>query len=165
MCKLPVKGPQHNADGNMAPRWKLGTFLRYSRESNSYVLHSDEDGYTTSRAVMRRPVEDRWKMEKIQNIKVTPWDLIQKNEIEVTFKPADEKLEEFEDKAVGAPRRFKITRKDLELVGFTGGCPQCDCILRDGKARGGLQHSERCRARVIAEISKTSAGKARVDKA
>ena len=108
-----MKGPQHNADGNIAPLWKTGTFLGYSRGSNSCVPHSDEDGYTTSRAVLRRPVEDRWQLDTVQNVRATPWDLIQKSEVEVTFKPADEELEEFEDKAVGAPRRFTITNADL----------------------------------------------------
>ena len=59
LYKLPLKGPQHDAEGNMAPRWKTGSFLGYSRDSNSYMLYSDEDGFTTSRAVVRRPMEDR----------------------------------------------------------------------------------------------------------
>ena len=90
---------------------------------------------------------------------------MQKGPQEVTFKPQAEKLDEFPDNVVGAPRRLKITKRDLENVGYTEGCPQCDHTLRNVAARGGLQHSDRCRTRVMAEVSKTPAGKARVDDA
>ena len=90
---------------------------------------------------------------------------MQKGVSEVISTPRAEKPDEFPDAVAGAPRWFKITKRDLENVGCAGGCPQCEHILRNGAASGGLQNSERCRTRVMAEVSKTPSGKARVDDA
>ena len=38
LWKLPSKGPQHDVQGNMGPRLRPGTFLGYSRDSNSYRI-------------------------------------------------------------------------------------------------------------------------------
>ena len=73
LYKLPTKGPQHNAEGNMAARWAQGLFVGYSRSSNSYLIATD-DGVKTSRELMRRPFPNRWDAAKVQAIKVTPWD-------------------------------------------------------------------------------------------
>ena len=164
LYKLPIKGPQHDAEGNMGPRWKSAVFLGYNRDSSSYVLGTDE-GVVTSRAVMRRPIEDRWSLDEAKSVKATPWDMLQRAELEVVLKPVTEKLEEFEDKESKGPRRFKITKRDLEAVGFTKDCQQCEHIIKEGAGRGGLQHGERCRKRVMEELSKTPAGKARVGRA
>ena len=72
LYKLPSKGPQHDAEGNMSARWKLGVFLGYNRESNAYLLAND-DGVVTSRAVMRRPIENRWRADLVESITATPW--------------------------------------------------------------------------------------------
>ena len=42
LVKLPIKGPQHDAEGNMSPRWKQGIFVGYSRDSNAYVFYTPE---------------------------------------------------------------------------------------------------------------------------
>ena len=62
----------------------------------------------------------------------------------VVLKPVAEKLEELEDKESKGPRRFKITKRDLESAGYTRGCQQREHILKEGVGRGGLQHGERC---------------------
>ena len=135
----------------MGPRWNSASFLVYSQDSNSCVLGT-ADGIVTSRAVLRRPSEDRWSLDEAKNIKATPWDLLQRTEVEVELKPATEKLEEFEGKESRGPRWFKITKRDLEAVGCTRGCQQCEHLLNDGIGRGGLQHSERRRERVMRDI-------------
>ena len=69
---LPSKGPQHDVGGNMVARWAIGTFLGYSRESNTYIIGTPE-GVRNTRAMMRRPFPDRWDAETIGNITTTPW--------------------------------------------------------------------------------------------
>jgi hypothetical protein len=71
MYKLPPKGPQHDPHGNVSERWLSGIFLGYKRSSNSYVIGVDE-GIATSRAVQRRPLENRWELEAISQLKATP---------------------------------------------------------------------------------------------
>jgi hypothetical protein len=114
-------------------------------------------------------MEERWDLDEAKNIKATPWDLLQRTEVETILKPVADRLEEFEDKESKGPRRFKITKRDLgnppHGVGSTRGCQQCEHILKEGRGRGGLQHSERCRERVMRELAKTPADKARIDKA
>ena len=130
---------------------------------------NDRVGIVTSRVVMRRHIEDRWGQDEAKSVRASPWDLMQRTEAETVLKPVTEKLGEFEDKESKGPRRFKITRRDLENppsgVGFTRGCQHCEHILKEGMGRGGPQQSERCRARVMTELSKMPAGKARVDRA
>ena len=86
MYKLPTKGPQHDAEGNMGPRWKSAAFLGYNRDTGSYILGTAE-GIVTSRAVMRRPMEDRWNLDEAKSVKATPWDMLQRAAIEVVLKP------------------------------------------------------------------------------
>ena len=106
----------------MAPRWKQGVFLGYARDSNSYRLYTDE-GMTTSRAVMRRPMESRWNRESIQAVAATPWDTLKKPERQVRFEPSQERLEDFIDAKPSWPRKFKILAKDLKELGYTVDCP------------------------------------------
>ena len=97
MYKLPVKGLQHDEQGNMAPRWKSGISLGYNRDSNSYILGTD-GGWTTSRAMMRRPLQDRWDARSVESVSVTPSSTTNKVNMDVTFKPLNaEGLEEFPD--------------------------------------------------------------------
>ena len=61
------------------------------------------------------------------------------------------------------PRRFNITRQDLEAHGYTAKCPGCTAILR-GTAR--QAHSEQCRARMekdMKEEPKVKAARERAD--
>jgi hypothetical protein len=160
-AKLPIKGPQHGADGNMAPRHVIGTFVGYAKDSNSYRIVVNNKVMNT-RSIMRRPMSERWQIDAIEGITSTPWDLLGKSEVRAKFKPNEEELEKFPDRQPGVPRRFKITKKDLEEVGYSEGCPQCDHIMRYGNNQPGLQHQERCRARVLAELAKILRGQQRL---
>ncbi len=97
LYKLPVKGPQRDAVGNMAVRWRLGVFLGYSKDSNSYLVN-DNGETKTSRALMRRPAQMRWNAELIEAIVGTPWDWSTRNgELAgVRFCETEEGLEKFE---------------------------------------------------------------------
>jgi len=165
LYKLPTKGPQHDAAGNLAPRWRLGVFLGYARESNSYLVN-DAGETRTSRALMRRPEQLRWNAELIEGIKSTPWSWNTRG-VEapgVRFRDIEDGVEEFPSRSVRIPRRFKITKSDLDnpAIGYTTGCAQCDHILAYGRARPGSQHNDRCRARVMAELSKSPEGQRRL---
>ena len=52
LFKQPPKGPEHDAEGNMAPRWHEGVFLGYDRASCSYILNTT-DGIKTAKAIQR----------------------------------------------------------------------------------------------------------------
>ncbi len=46
----------------------------------------------------------------------------------------------------------------LKDFGYTDGCRQCDHIRAFGEVRGGLPHSERCRARIVKAMGETEKG-------
>jgi hypothetical protein len=111
MYKQPPKGPQHDVEGNMAPRWHDGLFLGFDRNSSSYIL-STADGIRTARTIQRLPMADRWSVEKLQMVAGTPWTWAKRERPTVTFGKTGEKLEEFPDR-LPLPRRFKIIKSFL----------------------------------------------------
>ena len=72
LYKLPTKGPQSEPDGNMGAKWKEGIFVGYHRASNVYQILT-QDGLTTARSLMRRPMANRWNKERVFETKATPW--------------------------------------------------------------------------------------------
>jgi len=163
MYKLPPKGPQHDPHGNVSERWLSGIFLGYKRSSNSYVIGVDE-GIATSRAVQRRPLENRWEMEAISQLKAPPWSTRAKRDHEVHFEQEAPKDEPVKDDMAINPRRLKLMYSDFVEHGFTGGCKLCDYMQQYKKTKGGLQHTETWRARMMAELGKTVAGQLRLER-
>ncbi len=160
LYKLPMKGPHHDPDGNMGTRWREALFVGYHRASNVYVLIGEE-GVVAARSLMRRPAANRWSAERVMSIKATPWSERERTELKVRLEeaPAPEKTS---DLAPANPRRFRINKKDLEEHGYTDGCVQCDHIMRYGLNKAGVNHSDRCRTRMITEIGRTELGQQRL---
>ena len=142
----------------MGPRLLPGIFLGYRRDANTYVIGLENGKMTESRAVTRRPMADRWKGELVEGITDTPW---------TTRTTAPAARIEFGD-AVDAhpahpeqpslPRRLKITMKMLRQHGTTDGCPQCEHIRAFSEHKAGVQHSEKCRARIAESLAATADG-------
>ena len=87
--KLLLKGPRFNHDGNMTNRSELGIFLGYDHSSNQYV-YATQSGIHMSRSVQRRPLQERWQLTKIAEIKATPWNLKETRERGVMFREGHE---------------------------------------------------------------------------
>ena len=64
--------------------------------------------------------------------------------------------------AIGDPRRCRITKQDIDNVGYSDGCVGCNA-MRAGKAA--QRHSKYCRRRVQDELKGTEEGRQRLDKA
>ena len=73
----------------------------------------------------------------------------------------DVEKQAFETKATLA-RQTYIRACDLEEFGLTRGCPRCDHELTYGPNRTSKPHSQACRARIMAEMTKTEAGRIRI---
>ena len=56
-----------------------------------------------------------------------------------------------------------IRQSDLEKFGYTGGCEACAAI-REGRERQGINHNEKCRARIQEALKETSQGQARLER-
>ena len=171
--KQPPKGPQHDANGNMAPRMFPGIFLGYHHTSNCYRVATADGNVIKIRSVLRRPFADRWCAESIKSIKATPWSLraIAAPDVIELGRPV-EKPVGVEDDRVPIPRRLKITARILETYGTTDGCAQCSHIRAFRETKPGLQHTTICRKRIVDAMAATDAGanqlerfEARVDRA
>ncbi len=164
--KLPTKGPQHNANGNMAARQAPGIFLGYSVLSNSYKIALDTGELVESRAVQRVPFENRWSGEALKRVHATPWSLRPSGGARrVEFGETIVQHQRPDGPALANPRRLKITIETLKEHGFTEHCRQCDHIKAFGERKGGLPHSEACRARIVESMLATPRGAARVQDA
>ncbi len=88
LYKLPGKGAAVAGRGNMAMNWEDGVFLGYRRDTLEYVI-ATADGVTSSRALMRRPTEQRWVPGNVGQITATPWEMVKKPEPTTTMAPAE----------------------------------------------------------------------------
>ena len=61
------------------------------------------------------------------------------------------------------PRRARLKPEDFQTFGYTVGCPGCDQLQVGGPVR--RNHSDICRDRIEAELSKTDTGKDRLGRA
>ena len=156
--KPPLKGPQHDADGNMGPRLRDGIFLGYKRSSNSYVVADERGNVVESRAVQRRPMEQRWDRASIESLTTTPWNLRETADAKrVELGEEAPKHDVAEDK-VPVPRRLKITMKLLRQLGTTDDCPQCEHVRQFNETKNGLAHTEKCRKRLVEALEQTEEG-------
>ncbi len=164
LYKLPGKGPRHDPDGNMGTGWLEAIFLGYKRSSNSYIL-ATKDGITTARSLARRPMANRWCEPALSEIKATPWSERERSDVKVRF----EEAATAQDDPVGPPdaektfRRFRINKSDLTTHRYTEGCEQCEHTERYGQSKGGIGHSDACRARILEAIRQTPRGRSRLD--
>ena len=162
--KPPLKGPQHDPQGNMGPRLFPGTFLGFHRSSNAYWVLDEAGNAVKSRALNSKPYEERWNREILENLSVTPWSLRVKSEPEKV--PLGERVEKQQvniKDVVTNPRRLKITMKVLQEFGTTQGCQQCDHIRAFQEIKPGIQHSDACRRRIMNDMATTAEGRLKLE--
>ena len=163
LYKLPSKGPHSQPDGNMGTRWLEGTFLGYSRSSNTYVI-ATKDGVTTARSLYRRPMANRWNHERVAAIAATPWSVREKPVAAQLADNAEATTELTEPPQPGPmPQAFRIAYQDLVEHGFTRDCPQCEHNELHGKSRPGLSHTNPCRKRLLDALLTTPSGRQRLE--
>ena len=163
LYKLPSKGPRSQPDGNMGTRWLEGTFLGYSKSSNTYIIATG-DGVTTARSLYRRPMANRWNHEKVAAITATPWSVRDKPVPAQLAENADASVEPAEPPQPGPmPHAFRIAYQDLVDHGFTRGCQQCEHNELHGKSKPGLSHTNACRKRLLEALLGTPNGRLRLE--
>ena len=60
-------------------------------------------------------------------------------------------------------RKIYIKGEDIRAYGNTERCPRCDHECRYGPGRTAKGHSDACRSRIVAELSKTPEGQRRLE--
>ncbi len=113
-------------------RWMDGVWLGIKLESGKSIIGAAE-GVVEAVDFRREPEEGwRWSSEGIDGFKGLPWEPYQGagGGFEINLKvglPADNETItiNIEGRGEYAPRRMRITKKDLEKFGFAVGCAGC----------------------------------------
>ena len=144
--------------GKLTCMWEDGIFLGVKGSTGEMIV-GDEKGVWRTRSIRRKPAGERWSRENMGRIGGVPWKMTKesegdgeelKNEVTIMDKDYRERAREEEHEAV--PRKVYISKDDLEIHGYTVGCPGCKSVLR-GTTRQG--HTEGCRRRVEKELEGT----------
>ena len=134
--------------------WEDGVYLGIKATTGEYIV-GDKTGIWRPRTLHRKPFEERWTDQNLAMIGGVPWRTsdndpkVDGKKLEVVKSPEgqctqpQDKVTEIARETV--PIGFKITKKDLEDVGYSKGCPGCFSILRGTSL---LKHSSACRQRL-----------------
>ena len=85
-----------------------------------------------------------------------------RHELTVEDDEAEKLIKVNDSEVVSDPRRFRITREDIEKVGYSDGCMGCNAMRASKPAQ---RHSEYCRRRVQEDLKGTEEGRQRLEKA
>ena len=139
------KKREGGALGKLSSTWTDGVFLGVRGRSGEIIIGT-KTGVWKARSIQRKPLDARWLPELMDMVRHPPWrcsddDPEADGEALAVKMNTDEleKLREVETKAV-IPRQVYISKKDLEVHGYTAKCPGCVSILL-GKTRQGIQNS------------------------
>ena len=148
----------------LEPKFEQGIWLGVCSRTDEAIIGT-AGGIVRAGTVKRQAIEDAWKSTSLLSVAITPWTMGRQNKRrELTVENDDaEKLIKVDDTEVaGNPRRFRITREDIEKVGFSDGCMGCNAMHASKPAQ---RHSEYCRRRVQENLKGTEEGRQRLEKA
>ena len=150
-------------------KYREGTFLGIKEGTNEYYVGA-EAGVARSADIRRKPPSQRWSGAELLAVKGTP-NFPNPNEegAEVPMNPGGVPV--VMESPVGviptmptapfaptvARKRVYITRQDIRTFGWTRGCPRCAADMSNRPST--MAHSEECRLRVEAALTKTEGRK------
>ena len=106
-----------------------------------------------ARAVQRKPKEERWNKDLVQNLLASPWCNpvpLEDQRVPEVLPPRGEPLPRPVPDGPSAregPKQVYIRDVDLERYGYTVGCRRCS-LMREGQPARGIRHIPACRARI-----------------
>ena len=137
----------------MGLRWKVGVYLGQSSNSSEAYVGKRNGNVAKVRSVVQVIDAHKWNKTSIENVQGTPGDMQPvpdesptADDLERTELPHEYEGREVDPEASGerrpqqgdaedfdsgdrsghhGPRRVRITQKDLDAEGYTGGCPRC----------------------------------------
>lgn len=136
--------------GKLDSVWNDGIFLGARGKSGELIV-GDRRGVFKTRTVRRKPLEERWADGAAGLVRGVPWrtsdddPAMDGEKLEVTVMGPGEKESIVKDTSKPVPRNVYISKRDLELHGYSSGCPGCKSILKGGTRQA---HSVHCRARM-----------------
>ena len=155
---------------DLEPRWHQGIWLGFDIDNHQRIIGTPE-GIVKANTVKRRPIEERWSREAIEEMRGLPWDKKCRGGGGVRRRKEgegdkDEEKREPQPRGPcdepGRPRNFRITKRMIQKFGQTAECPGCATVMKPGRTEA---HSEKCRQRVHEELKKTEEGRHRIAEA
>ena len=140
--------------------WSDGVYLGV-KGSTGEIIVGNRDGVWKTRTVQRRPKEERWKVESVNEVSGVPWRMNERDPnadgeamggkvIDLLDGRALEKKEEEEVRErakLHLPRSFRTSEEDYQMHGYTRQCSGCKALLGGTAIQ---KHSDLCR-KLIAE--------------
>ena len=147
-------------------RWEQGIRLGRRWGGVAHLVGAGKEVFET-RAVQRRPEEERWDVAAVQGPRATPWrnPAPEEDDQELVVLPprADAPPPPVHDpSAREGPKQVYIRDTDIGRYGLTANCRRCN-LMRAGHAARGVRHIPACRARI--EAAMADAGDDRLDRA
>ena len=132
------------------PRWEDGIFLGVSDRSDELYVGT-ERGMHKVRTVRCREATERVDFTFLYSVSARPWDGPKKvRDVRIVLPDVSSPAAMAEAEAIG--RRLYISKADIMKHGLTEGCLGCRCL---GEGKRAQAHSEGCRTRLEAQITKT----------
>ncbi len=163
---LAPKGPEAAAAGSLGARVMEGIVLGYATRSHSYVVFRNGQ-VTLARSVYRKPLSQRWQVEKIEGVTVSKKDMH-----EARGARAIPFVDREREPDAAPPRRRAVRKLELRQADFDpalGGCgwtEHCSKCVRakdyGWRESSNMQHSIECRKRLEAELEQTARGRERL---
>jgi len=172
LYKVPAGHLKQDLEGKLAPRWKDGVFLGYSRDSHEYAVWDVKDGTVRmSRTLQRVPADRRFSQENVSAVAIRPKDLLHRS----SWRPPKQlerrqrlghEIADQDQPSIRAEKSegLTVTKKDLERHCYTlDGCKRCEHMYVWGNARGcHVAHSAACRRRISEHLAETPEGRERL---
>ena len=112
-----------------------------------------------ARAIKCVPDQSKWSSADIEVVRTSPYDNHKSSEHGVELQdrpPRSGDADQQKKRPTG--RKVYIKGEDIRAYGYTVGCPRCNHEGRYAPGRTTKGHSEACRARIVAELSKPQKG-------
>ena len=163
----PMRSKRMKRKVALRSKWVAATWVGATRNSNEHIVVLAEGGPAIRvRTVKRRPMPDRWNVERLNEVRATPRCPNPKNEeqkiplperetagveVHVEEKPEvpETQVEECKDTE---RREFRITKQLISKYGVTDGCAGCAAHSMGMKR----DHNAMCRVRFEGEMLKDS---------
>ena len=139
-------------------RRALGVFLGTTMSSNESYIGLSNGSVVRGRAINRVRPDKRWSVELIQNIKGSPSnpmssdDTVVESFADLHANAGNDERDALKDDVevvkVGASRRVKINKTDIDKYGPSPNCPKCRAYrAQNERAYDRRGHTEACRLR------------------
>ena len=166
---------RRRAKSKLDARWQEGVYLGLRLTSSEKIIGTPS-GILVVQSIRRKPADKQFNLEMLKAVKGTPWHpnpekgpnadadrLPEPIAIEPVVAPTELPPQPGQTERLPTYRRMYIRQSDLEKFGYTGGCEACAAI-REGRERQGINHNEKCRARIQEALKETSQGQARLER-